>query len=112
MPFIHVRTNVKIDSEKEKIIKSELGNKISLLNKSEAWLMIEIEDERRLWFQGENTPCAMVNVELLGAASRADYERMTAEVTDMLHQELGIPKNRVYTNYSEFSTWGYNGGHF
>ena len=112
MPCVHVKTNMKVDSSKAENIKSALGEKIQILHKSESWLMVEIEDDKMIWFQGQDAPCAMVKVELYGSADRNSCDKMTQAVTDLIFDELGIAKNRVYVNYSEFDTWGYNGGNF
>ena len=53
MPFINVKTNVSVTEDKAESIKSLFGQAITAIpGKSEAWLMVEIESERRLWFKG------------------------------------------------------------
>lgn len=44
MPFINVKTNTAVPADKEKAIKSALGQAITAIpGKSEAWLMVGIE---------------------------------------------------------------------
>lgn len=52
MPFINVKTNVKISKENEVAIKTMLGEAIALIpGKSEKSLMLSME-ESRMWFRG------------------------------------------------------------
>ncbi len=113
MPYISVKTTASVSSEQEKTLKSKLGEDIALLGKSEAWLMVEIEDNCRLWFKGKNdTPMAFVEVKLLGKASPAAYEKLTGAVCDMLQSELLISPSCVYVKYEEVEHWGWNKGMF
>ena len=113
MPLISTATNTAITKEKEEAIKAKLGKAISALGKSESWLMLEFRDNCRLWFKGGNSEkLAMVEVSLFGSASRSAYDRMTAEVTDILSEELGIAPSNIYVKYEEVGNWGWNGSNF
>ncbi|MBE6906086.1 MAG: hypothetical protein E7476_07455 [Ruminococcaceae bacterium] len=111
MPFIQTKVNVKISGEKEEVIKSKLGKAIELIpGKSESWLMLSFEDSRTLYFKGEkDQPTAFVEVKLFGKAGRDGSDRLTAAITEILHQELGISPDHVYVKYEEVSYWGWNG---
>ena len=85
MPYIKTKTSVPISPEKEKNLKAKLGTAITALGKGEAWLMLEFEDNCRLWFRGENNETlAMVEVSLFGKASADQYEKMTKAVCGLL----------------------------
>lgn len=111
MPYISVRTTASANAEKCEAVKAALGKAISVIpGKSEAWLMVEIEPECKLWFRGDASgDSAMVRVMVLGSLSDRDSSRMSAEVTDILSKELGISPDRIYIAYSEHDKWGWNG---
>ncbi len=110
MPFINTKLSVELDSNKEKQLKDAFGKAITSLGKSEAWLMLNFEDNCKLWFKGENdSPIAIAEISLYGSATRAQYDAMTAEITEAISQIAGIDKSRVYVKYSEIETWGFGG---
>ena len=81
--------------------------------KSEDWLMCEFTDNCRLWFAGKNdAPAAFVQVKIFGKAHKEAYDRMTGAVCGVLGEELGIPADRIYITYSEYTDWGWNGSNF
>ena len=49
---------------------------------------------------------------MFGSSDRASYEKLTAAVTTILGEELGIAPERVYVAYGETDNWGWNGGNF
>ena len=109
MPYIKTKTSTPISAEQERVLKAKLGQAINALDKGEAWLMLEFEDNCRLWFRGENSePLAMVEISLFGKASADQYEDMTKAVCDVLHSELGIDPEGIYVKYEEVENWGYN----
>ena len=114
MPFIDTRLNRPLPKDKEESIKRRLGEAIAIFpGKSEQWLMLNFTDNARLWFRGDDSePMAMVEVQLLGNASRPDCEKMTARICDILEQELGVAPDHVYVNYTFSTSWGWNGGLF
>ena len=113
VPFIHTRVNRPISQEAEKKLAQEYGQAISLLGKSESWLMLQFEDNCRLYFKGDSRkPLAFVNVKLYGKAGGAAYEKLTEKVTGILGETLDIPADGVYVEYEETEHWGWNGSNF
>ena len=114
MSFINSKVSVKINKEKELILKEKLGKAISLIpGKSESWLMVGFEDEYRLYFKGEASPkTAFVEVKIFGSAKRSDYEKLTAAICEIYQEVLDIPGDKIYVKYEEVSNWGWNGGNF
>lgn len=112
MPFINVKTNAAVSKEKCEAIKSALGQAITALpGKSEQWLMVGIEPECTLYFQGSDAPCAMVQVQTYGTnASGTDV--LTGKICEILGDNLSIPANRTYVSYFGTPNWGWNGGNF
>ena len=109
MPFINTMVTTEITHEKEVVLKEKLGKAISLIGKPEAYLMLKFEENCRLWFAGDNADAAYVEVALLHSAPKASYEKLTAEICNILSDELSIPSNRIYVKYSETEFWGYDG---
>jgi len=113
MPFINTKTTAEITPEKELILKNEFGKAISFLGKSETWLMLNFEDNQKMYFQGKNdSPIAIAEISLFGRASSSAYDKMTSAVTEVLSSQLGISPSNVYVKYDEVDTWGWNGHNF
>ena len=114
MPLIETRLNIALSKEKETVLKSKLGEAISLFpGKSEYWLMLEFRDQCHLWFRGyDSCPIAMVEVKLFGGADEETCARMTKTICDLFKTELGISPDHVYVNYTFSETWGWNGENF
>ena len=110
MPFITTRTNTEITKEQEFSIKEKLGEAISLLGKSESWLMLDFKDNCRLWFKGDNgKKLAFVEIALIGKATPSQYDTMTEKVCEIISSEHRISSDCIYVKYEEVSNWGYNG---
>ena len=113
MPYIKAKTSVSVSPEQEKTIKTKLGQAITKLGKGEAWLMVEVEDNCRLWFRGDNSEgMAIVEVALFGKASADQYDEMTKAVCGIISDTLGISGEEIYVKYEEVEHWGYNSFNF
>ena len=114
MPFIHTRTNVKITKEQEISLKEQFGKAISLIRgKSESWLMLNFEDNCRLYFRGDKTtPSAFIEVKIYGSASAKEYDDLTAKITEIISSVLNIQPSQIYVKYEEVEYWGYGGHNF
>ena len=113
MPFIDSKVTVKLTEEKKNSVKTPLGQAISILHKSETYLMVGFEDEYDLYMGGNCLEKgAYVSVSLFGSASSDDYEKMTGAICDILQEELDIPGDHVYVTYHGVNNWGWNGRNF
>ncbi len=112
MPLITTKVSTEISKEKEIALKTQFGKAIELIGKTENWLMVDFQDNRHLYFKGDDAPSAIVEVDLLGKATDSGYDALTKKITEIVSDELGIQKDRIYVNYSEFAHWGYSGMNF
>ena len=114
MPFIETKTNVKMSDAQEKQLKEGLGQAISLLpGKSENWLMLAFEDDTHMYFREDDSkPVAFVDVKIFGQADRGAYSAMTAELSRLYKDVLGVESDHMYIRYLGSSDWGWNGGNF
>lgn len=113
MPFIDSKITVKVSEEKKEVLKAKLGATMTLLGKSENYLMVGINDGYDLWMGGNRLEKgAYISVSLLGNAKSEAYEKMTAAICDIYKEELGIPGTAVYVTYHPVSDWGWNGSNF
>lgn len=114
MPYINTKVSVSISKEKEESIKKKLGEAITLIpGKSEQWLMVSLEENCTLYFKGSaEKPIAYTEVKLYGRATKDAYRKLTARITAILQEELGISPDCVYITYTEVEHWGWNGNNF
>lgn len=113
MPFINAKFSDTVTPEKEIEIKSALGEAITLLGKPERYLMVEIEDNRRLYFGGRNDqPIAYFDVSLLHSAPRQSYEKLTARLCEIAKEYMNVDGSNVYVKFEETENWGFNSGMF
>lgn len=113
MPFIDLKTNAAVPSEKAEVIKAQFGEAIAdIPGKSENWLMVDIEPEHKMWFKGDSAPAAMVEISIFGSATAGALETLTGHITDIVKSNLGIAENRIYVKYELCTNWGWNGSNF
>lgn len=113
MPYINVKTNSKLVIEAKEEIKTELGKAITAIpGKSEAWLMINIDEPSSMYFKGDGSDCAMFEVSSFGTASDSAYDELTKRLCAISQKYLGVSPDRTYVKYSEIEHWGYNNFNF
>ncbi len=110
MPFINAKFSTPVSSDKEVALKSALGEAITLLGKSERYLMVEISDNCRLYFGGRNDALiAFFDVSLLHSAPRESYEALTARLCEIAKDVMGVDGDHVYVKFEETENWGFDG---
>lgn len=114
MPYINIKTNTKISSEKEIILKNKLGKAIEIIpGKSENWLMICFEDNCNLFFKGNNSEkIAFAEIKLFGSPNGEAFANFTKEVTSIISNELSVSPAQIYIKYETTNYWGFNGKNF
>lgn len=114
MPMISAKTNIAISSEQEIELKSKLGGAITVLSgKSENWLMLDFQDNCRLWFQGDNSePIAYIEVKVYGKIDYSQSNKLTSKLCEIFNEVMSISLDKIYVKYEEVDMWGYNGSNF
>ena len=113
MPYIELKTNVKIEENIKTELHGMFGREIELINgKTEKWLMTAVTGDVSMSFAGSDEPCAFVSVSIFGAARDEEYDALTASLCGKVSAALGIPEDRIYVKYEEVSHWGWNSANF
>ena len=112
MPFINLKTSAAVSDEKADELKSRFGKSITCLGKSEAWLMVNVEGGKKMYFKGAEGDTAIAEIALFGKAGRAQYDKMTEETCRIISDVLGISSGRIYVKYEETEHWGIDGFNF
>lgn len=114
MPYIRTTVSKELTAQNKENLKAKLGEAIALIpGKSEAWLMLAFEDNISMYFKGDSTQdYAYLEVSLFGTTSDAAYDRLTAALSDIVNEELGIDRANIYVKYEEADHWGWNGSNF
>lgn len=113
MPFIDCKVSKKLTDSQKDEIKSELGKALSVMNKTENYLMVGIVDGYELYFGGKKVQNgAFVSVSVLGNVVPTQSDAMTGKICEILSSVIGANGNEVYVTYQGFSNWGWNGSNF
>lgn len=113
MPMIDSKVTVSLPQEKKDVLKAELGKAVSVMGKTENYLMLGFEDNYDLYFGGKKLDKgAFVSVNVLGEVDSEGSKRMSAKICEIFEKELGIPGDKIYITYSGYKNWGWNGGNF
>ena len=79
MPMIEAKVTGTLPAEKRDVLKTEFGKAISLMNKPESYLMINLADNQDLYFGGKKLDKgAYVEVKVLGSVDSVASSKMTA----------------------------------
>lgn len=113
MPYIDAKITGTVTPAQREILKTELGQAVTLLHKPESFLMIGFQDEYDLYFGGKQMEKgAYVSIAMLGEPTREDTEAMTAKVTEIFQEQLDIPPKCLYISYHGVRDWGWRGKNF
>lgn len=111
MPFFMSKVNVSVSKEQVVQLKSRLGKAIELApGESEEYLMIGFEDNCHFYLRGDDSePVAYIEIGVFGNEAHRGYPDLTAEITRIYHDVLGIAPERIYLRYDDIKFWGVSG---
>ncbi|MEE1055646.1 MAG: phenylpyruvate tautomerase MIF-related protein [Acutalibacteraceae bacterium] len=113
MPYINTTTNIKITKEQELNIKSRYAKAVSIIGKSERYLMLGFNQDCSMYFSGKgDEPIAFVEVKFFGTSTAEKLNSLTAEICQIISDELNIDQSKIYVKYEETRYWGWNGSNF
>lgn len=110
MPFINVKTSAKLSDEQIGQIVKDMGQAITAFpGKTEAYLMVNVEPDCKLYFKGNNDgKTAFVDVAIFGNSSKEYCGLFTEKVCDVLEKTAGVPSDRCYVKFEFNTMWGYD----
>jgi phenylpyruvate tautomerase PptA (4-oxalocrotonate tautomerase family) len=116
MPLIEVDTSCELPSEEEKraLVKALSRLTAEGIGKPEQYLMACVRDNVAMSMSAEAGPCALVTVKSIGGLSQAVNQGLAERITQTLHDELGVPADRVYLTFTELAPthWAWQGKTF
>ncbi len=114
MPFVNAKVSVDLNDEQKDQLQQKLTEAVNKsFGKPTQYIMVGIETRQDLYFGGKKmAKGAFVEISLLGHPSGSACSAMTAQVCDILQQQLGIAGNMVYVSYHPIDNWGWNGSNF
>ncbi|MDF1583599.1 MAG: phenylpyruvate tautomerase MIF-related protein [Methyloprofundus sp.] len=114
MPFMKLRTNVVIDSEKTSVLMSELSQLLAHeTSKPERYVMIDVQGDRNMMFAGSTESLAFVECKSIGL-STAQAKSLSKSISELLSMRLQLSAERIYIEFSHCPAeyWGWNGSTF
>lgn len=116
MPVIRVHATTAIPREAQLELKRAFGEAISTVpGKSEQWLMCTFDEGAPIFFGGtDSQPSALVEVSVFARDEipAAVWESLTALLTPVVSDTLGIDSARIYIEYRTTAHFGWNGANF
>ena len=110
MPCIILKTNISISAARAAELKTALAVSWEKIpTKRERWLMISMEDNLQMFFDGRDTPAAFINFKIHGdyTPGPENCEMLSEEFMTDVSQVLGIQKERIFVAHVECPSWGW-----
>ncbi|MBN1931782.1 MAG: hypothetical protein JW786_09270 [Desulfobacterales bacterium] len=110
MPYLKIETNKELNiAFKKEILKKTSEFVANLLDKSENWVMISINQGIPMMFGGSTQPLAYVEMKSIGLPEDKCAVFSNA-LCNFIESELGIPSDRIYINFRgiERNKFGWN----
>lgn len=110
MPYLNIEMNHSVDEAVRNSMLSKLSVLIAAqLDKSESYVMVSFASPRPMLFAATNYPCAYLSLKSIRLSS-AKTPALSAALCQLVEEELGIPKARIYIEFADAarSMWGWN----
>jgi phenylpyruvate tautomerase PptA (4-oxalocrotonate tautomerase family) len=116
MPLIKIQTSlVSPDDDTVNQLLQTLSAKLAKhLGKPESYVMTALESGIKMTFAGTFEPVCYVEIKSVGSISAAQTKSMSSDFCQEIEACLGMPKNRIYIEFSESKgyLWGWNSSTF
>jgi len=110
MPLLHLITNLELHPESEQAAAESFSKQAAqLLGKPESYVMTVVQGGQAMLFNGNNEPCAYLQLKSLGLPEERTAE-FSAVLCDHIHENLGIETARIYIEFSSppRHMWGWD----
>ncbi|NJM66830.1 MAG: hypothetical protein HC851_14780 [Acaryochloris sp. RU_4_1] len=116
MPLIKVQSSVAQPETAviETLLKQLSAQLAQHLGKPESYVMTAFEAETPMTFAGTTEPVCYVEIKSIGTMSGTQTQAMSQEFCQRLETALGVPKQRIYIEFTDAKgmMWGWNGSTF
>ncbi|XP_074640737.1 macrophage migration inhibitory factor-like [Tubulanus polymorphus] len=114
MPTLRIDTNVANDAVPDGFLVTLTDLVARLVGKDKRYVCIHLNSGQRMTFGGSTDPCAVMSLESIGKISADENRRYCPELTEAVHNALGISPTRIYVNFHDRPRHevGNNGGLF
>ncbi|XP_005093919.1 macrophage migration inhibitory factor [Aplysia californica] len=96
MPILSISTNLKRDQipgdflpEATKFVSAQLG-------KPENFILVQVNPDQLMSFQGSSEPCANISLGCIGVVSAEKNRELAPIISEFIEQKLGIKKDRFF----------------
>jgi phenylpyruvate tautomerase PptA (4-oxalocrotonate tautomerase family) len=111
MPLLRITTNQQMPTTEGRadLVRRASQHAAELLGKPERYCMVTLETGACLMFAGSDEPAALLELASLGLP-RDRTEVLSAALCDFVHEDLGVPPDRVYIHFQDVERpmWGTN----
>ena len=109
MPYINISTSAKVDN-KEKLLEEISILISSLTNKSKRFVMAKLDDNCKMYFDGEDPSC-FLEIKSIGSLNPSG---MAKPISDFVYEKMGISIDKIYISFDDVpaSFWAWNGRTF
>ena len=106
MPLLNISTNRNVKNEQELLAKSSAFIS-SILNKSENFVMVKLDDKSQIYFAGTDEICCFIELKSIGSLSPSIISK---PICEFFSSELKIPLERIYIYFQEVDSnmWAWN----
>lgn len=97
-PSLLLVTNLDLGVNKMEIMKAISKSIAKHTGKPEAYVAVSITDKVDVIFGGTDEPCALANMNSIGAIAMTSNGAITKDVTELL-EPFGLDAGRIYINF-------------
>ena len=114
MPLLRITTSTDPAPEHAHMLLNLSRLVAERLDKPESYVMTMIEHPAKMTFGGTTEPSCYAELKNVGNFRPELTEKLTGELTERLSRALGIPKGRIYIEFSDSDgyLWGHDGATF
>jgi len=116
MPLIELDTSCDLsDADKRQALAQTLSALAAEgIGKPEQYVMACVRDKVAMTMSGTAGPAALVTIKSIGGLSKAVNQTLANRISQVLQDELAVPKERIYLTFEELAStnWAWNGNTF
>ncbi len=114
MPYLHLTTSAPLPENGRDRLVRRLAEAVAVCTDKDIEYVMVFVSPAVGGLGGGGAPAAFADVRGIGGLYDAVNARLSAAISDVLHDELGLPADAVYLNFTSVRAynWGWNGRTF